>query len=168
MSDALHAELADEMMVTHTGPPGMDLIYAPLGGSRQEPPYDELDPGIRETVRWLFNNQFDPTDSGDGVSKPTGGNWCNQPHPHVYMTVREPDLLEGEVERLHLLLQQQGVRLFAGPMNPEEAEGLGVKWEAVPEGAVSGCLEGNYAPGGPAIIMLAGVNDVILGRRDGA
>ena len=34
-----------------------------------EVPYDELDPGIRETVRWLNKHLFKTTDSGDGVSK---------------------------------------------------------------------------------------------------
>tara|TARA_Y100000310_G_scaffold254637_1_gene261748 strand:- start:2114 stop:2620 length:507 start_codon:yes stop_codon:yes gene_type:complete len=168
MSDALHAELAEEMGVTHTGPASVQFVYAPLGGARQEPPYDDLDPGVRETVRWLYDNEFNPTDSGDGVSKPTGGNWCNRPEPHVYMVVNQPDLLEAEVERLWTLLQGRKVRLFAGPMTPEAAEELGVKWEGVPEGVVAGSLEGSYAPGGPALIMLVGLNDVIMGLRDGA
>ncbi len=155
------------MAVTHTGPAGVDLIYAPVGGARQEPPYDELDPGIRETARWLFDNNFNPTDSGDGVTK-VGTMGCAQPFPHVYMVVREPDLLETEVERLYNLLQARGVRLFAGPTTPEEAESLGVKWEGVPENVVPGSLEGNYTPGGPAILVLIGVTDVILGERDGA
>lgn len=165
MSAAEHLELAEAMSVTHTGPEGLELVYAPLGGPRREPPYEELDPGVRETVRWLFEQGFDPTDSGDGVSK---GGGCSRPVPHVFMVVRQPGMLEQEVERLHRLLVAQGVQLYDGPMTPEEADELGVRWEGVPEGSVRGSLQGNYAPGGPAIIVLDGVNDVILGLREGA
>ncbi len=41
--------------------------------------YDKLDPGIRETVRWLRGLGFNTTDSGDGVSKRPGDCVC-QPH----------------------------------------------------------------------------------------
>lgn len=167
MSDAQHLELAEEMGVTHTGPPGVEFVYAPIGGARQEPPYDELDPGIRETARWLYDNGFNPTDSGDGVSK-VGNMDCAQTFPHVYMVVQQPDLLEAEVERLWGLLQTRDVHLFAGPLTPEAAEELGVSWEGAPDGAIPGTLEGSYAPGGPALIMLVGLNDVLMGLRDGA
>lgn len=38
--------------------------------------YDQLAPGIRETVRWLAGCGFDPCDSGDGVSNPEAGMEC--------------------------------------------------------------------------------------------
>ena len=34
-----------------------------------EPNYDELDPGIRRTVRWVRSLGLETTDSGDGVTK---------------------------------------------------------------------------------------------------
>lgn len=36
---------------------------------REQPPWDEIDTGIRQTVRWLFDHGFDPIDSGDGRAK---------------------------------------------------------------------------------------------------
>jgi len=166
MSTPEHLELAEAMAVTHTGPAGLELVYAPLGGPRTVPPYEELDPGVRETVRWLFEHGFNPT--GDGVSK-VGKMGCARPIKHVYMVVAPSDTLENEVDRLYGLLLERGVRLFDGPSTPEEAEELGVRWEGVPEGVVpGGSLQGSYAPGGPGIIMLEGVDDVVLGLRDGA
>lgn len=32
--------------------------------------YDELDPGIREVVKWINDRGYTTTDSGDGCSKP--------------------------------------------------------------------------------------------------
>ena len=63
-------------------------------------PYDDLDSGIREVVRWLNTHGFDTVDSGDGKAKftedgqPLPG-WesedqdfdCVIPHPHVFMAV---------------------------------------------------------------------------------
>lgn len=60
-------------------------------------PYDDLDPGIRETVRWLADLGFRPTDSGDGSK----AGWMEgaMEWPHVAMTV-ERDALQAEADRL--------------------------------------------------------------------
>lgn len=94
------------------------------------PPYDELDPGIRETVRWLFERGFDPTDSGDGSKAATMG--CAESEPNVYMLVKDPHQLIHETDRLGRLLTSRGI---------------------------VGRVQGSYAPGEPAIIALHGVAD---------
>lgn len=65
--------------------------------------YDDLDPGIRETVRLLRQHGFVTTDSGDGVTKPKEArifevpHVCAQIHPHVMIreTHRLAALLPG-------------------------------------------------------------------------
>ena len=142
-----HLELVEAMTVSYTGP--AELIYVPIGGPRVEPAYEEIDFSIRETVRWLFEHGFNPFDSEDAA--------------YIFMNVRPPNYLEEEVDRLHRLLVERGVNLFDGPATPEEAEEIGVPWEDMPENSVKGSLQGSYSPGGPAIIVLDGVNDKILG-----
>lgn len=51
--------------------------------------YEELDPGVRETVRRLRAAGFRTTDSGDGVSKLAAG-WPEEEiilRPHVFISV---------------------------------------------------------------------------------
>ena len=98
----------------------------------EEPDYDELDPGIRETVRWLRAMGFDTCDSGDGKSLD---------YAHVFIQVRPPMGLESECKRLHFLLTQAGCCI--------EPVGHSKIW-----------IEGTYDPSdGSAIIALIGVND---------
>lgn len=56
-----------------------------------EVPYDELDPGIAATVRWLNEAGFVTVDSGDGVTKLAAGApepCCHvNPVPHVHIKV---------------------------------------------------------------------------------
>ena len=47
-------------------------------------PYDDIDPGIREVVRWVNSLGFETTDSGDGVSK-LGTMECALDVPHVHI-----------------------------------------------------------------------------------
>lgn len=64
----------------------------------------ELDPGIRLVVRWLRENDFNTTDSGDGETKAdmiAEGDALDL--PHVVMTV-PPSRLIGEANRLRELL----------------------------------------------------------------
>lgn len=163
MSTALHVELSEEMSVSHTGPADVDFIYVdPAGFERREPPYDELDPGIRETVRWLFEHGFNPCDSGDGVSK-IGTLPGALDQPHVFMLVSKLERIEVEVDRLNMLLEAKGIHLHGlGPLTEEEAEELGVGFIPPQKGSVKGYLQGSYTPGGPATIELFGVNDAIL------
>ena len=52
---------------------------------REEPPWDDLDPGIVEAVRFLWEAGFQPTDSGDGSK--AGSIECATPYPHVFAVV---------------------------------------------------------------------------------
>lgn len=47
-----------------------------------EPPWEELDPGIEPVVRALWNAGYEPTDSGDGSKH--GTMECALPVPHVF------------------------------------------------------------------------------------
>ena len=67
-----------------------------------EPPWHELDSGIVDTVRKLWNAGFKPVDSGDGVSKFRDGTANRQlamNYPHVVM-ICEPLYLVDECRRL--------------------------------------------------------------------
>ena len=63
----------------------VDLVDEVIAGTVERPNYDELDPGIRATVRLLNDRGFHTTDSGDGRSKPQ--EWFDTgdaiPYPHV-------------------------------------------------------------------------------------
>lgn len=63
-------------------------------------PYDDLDPGIRDAVRLLAYRGFQPTDSGDGVSKV--GDPDALPYPHVFCMV-DPERMLVEAQRAWLL-----------------------------------------------------------------
>ena len=68
--------------------------------------YKELDPGIRQTVRWLRANGFQTTDSGDGRSKAlviADGEALD--FPHVFMRV-DPKAMLQESHRLLALLKK--------------------------------------------------------------
>lgn len=73
--------------------------------SREEPPWDDLDPGIRVTVQALWDADFNPTYSGDGVSKiedPLYEGCTVMDVAHVIMLC-QPDRLVEEVRRLAAL-----------------------------------------------------------------
>lgn len=80
----------------------------------EEPNYEEMNPGIRQTVKWLRSLDFETTDSGDGK---TGDCECDHPFPYVAMTVSDPDQLIYETLRLQLQLIKLGVKIE--PMNEE-------------------------------------------------
>lgn len=105
--------------------------------------YDELDPGIREVVRRLNNAGFTTTDSGDGVSKPEILDGDALDFPHVYMV--EMDDIVGESVRLRRLVESWGIAV--GPVGSKV-------W-----------IQASFDPcdDQPSVIMLAGVNDSMLG-----
>lgn len=78
---------------------------------RTEPPWVELDPGIVETVRLLWDAGFQPTDSGDGMSKVGSGMEGVLPMPHVAIRVRRPIDLVGETTRAIEVLRNAGYDL---------------------------------------------------------
>lgn len=56
--------------------------------------YESLDPGIRETVRWLNARGFETTDSGDGVTKFAAGYSTDEAFdvPHVFIHCNPHDI----------------------------------------------------------------------------
>lgn len=82
----------------------------------------ELDPGIREFVRFLRMHGFDTSDSGDGVSKHPEARGFDS--THVAITV-EPARLCLEADRLMALLQQQGLEPM--PLGPDEDDSLTIE-----------------------------------------
>lgn len=82
-------------------------LNPPAPVKRHEPSWEELDPGIHHHVRQLWALGFNPTDSGDGVSKAPSSIVLE--YPHVFCTV-EPELLLAEVDRANTLMRG----LFAG------------------------------------------------------
>jgi len=82
--------------------------------------YDELDPGIRETVKWLRSLGHDTTDSGDGRSKPA--DWYESgealPYPHVYIQTGLGH--KCLIDTAHtLLVQLELADIDVQPQNPE-------------------------------------------------
>lgn len=107
-------------------------------------PYDDLDPGIRQVVRWLNDNSFVTTDSGDGVSKPHADEVLDVPHVSIRC---EAETLVQVCDQLTILLREAGVE--PSPMT-----------EDVVPGAVH--VQGFYDPSvsqQDAFILLLGLND---------
>jgi hypothetical protein len=112
---------------------------------------DDLDPGIRRTVRLLNNWGFRTSDSGDGRSKlGTPGEACMLPVPNVVITSTRKDLL-GEADALvHLLRARGGINLDAS--RDDDGQEVPIVM-----------IEASYDPiGGGAIILLTGVDDAMM------
>lgn len=76
---------------------------------RQEPTWDELDDGIRETVRFLWDAGFNPVDSGDGRRLGAKQDMDGALDvPHVFMRCHG-DALVDESRRLWRLAMNAGV-----------------------------------------------------------
>jgi hypothetical protein len=102
-----------------------------------------LNPGIRRTVKWLNENGFPTTDSGDGKTHDYG---CDRPFPYVVIRPAPDKHLEEEADALMVLLEQQGVKVMQ----------LGVQ-----EGAP--WIQASYDPtNGIGLIDLANVDDALL------
>jgi hypothetical protein len=70
--------------------------------------YEDLDPGIRETVRRLRDWGLNTSDSGDGVTKLLPGSGWDPEEviniPHVYMVEDSKTFIELSTRLLHFLL----------------------------------------------------------------
>lgn len=76
--------------------------------------YEELTPGIRNVVRWLRDNGFETTDSGDGITNVALGMEGALDCPHVFMVAADPITAITECKRLHALLLDRGLAAEAG------------------------------------------------------
>ena len=77
--------------------------------------YDELDPGIRETVRFLRGLGVETSDSGDGVTKIATG-WDKaeaMDFPHVWAHYDNPIIAITRAKAIVRELRQMGVPLAA-------------------------------------------------------
>ena len=74
-------------------------------------PYDELDPGICATVRWLNDEGFTTYDSGDGRTKlaPDADPCCHvNAFPHVAISVPIEEA-RAELARLRVVCEARGL-----------------------------------------------------------
>lgn len=64
------------------------------GRCRRRVNYNELDPGVRETVRRLNDWGFETTDSGDGITKIEAGQSTDEvlDRPHVFIRCKPQEL----------------------------------------------------------------------------
>lgn len=104
--------------------------------------YDSLNPGIRETVRFLRERGYQTCDSGDGV---TAEFECDPGFPYVHMVCAPDDLVE-VANRLYALM-----RPFVD--FERECSTAEEQWAAP-------TIEASYHPlGGNAIVSLMNVAD---------
>lgn len=130
-----------------------------------EVPYDQLDPGIRKTVRWFNDNGFVTSDSGDGISKmSTPAEDCMMAPglPNVVIEVDPEDMVASADTVLEMILSK-GVRV-----GPDEAT-VTVFAGPQPEGTEYGdgvFIQASYDPtrASTAIILVTGLDDALLER----
>jgi len=113
-----------------------------MGHLNDQPNYDDLDPGIREMVRWLRTLGFNTTDSGDGVTKKEAiadGDALDM--PHVAITC-PPYRMVNEAQRLMKAITD---RIGGGSIEP-------------------GDITASFDPADDsAVIMLVGIDDAAMG-----
>ena len=112
--------------------------------SRAKLNYSALDPGIRETVRWLNDLGYNTSDSGDGVTKPAVGRVFD--FPHVVVVLQNKERIAHNADLIARALKQKGI----------ECDGLEVEVEGV-------YLAGQQS----ASIFVRGVNDAMLEKPNG-
>ena len=88
---------------------------------RSEPPWAELDAGIRETVHTLWLAGFEPCDSGDGSK--VGEMACAIAVPHVFLQC-QPEQMVAEAARLEAVALELGIDLAGG----EHGAAVQVTW----------------------------------------
>jgi hypothetical protein len=104
--------------------------------------YAALDPGIRETVRWLHRNGFGTTDSGDGSKAATME--CAVPFPMIAVSVPAVHALVDGAQLLRSMVGRLGVGLS-------------------PDGHGLPSIVASYdAADGSAVILLTRIDDALL------
>ncbi len=127
-------------------PPTSLLATAHVPRAPMEPPWEELDGGIRETVRWLWTLGFDTTDSGDGKLQGNKALMAETgealPVPHVFM-VCPPNELLSQADRLRSACETLPC------------------WKHIPGTSIQATY---FALNGIAVIELYGLSDEMLGK----
>lgn len=112
----------------------------------EEVNYDELNPGIRQCVRWLREHGFNTSSSGDGKTHECT---CDPDHAFVTMLV-DPNQMVAEADRLASLLQER----------------LGIELTGLDEDGSGTEVSAMYWPSTTAILVLDGVDDTFSSWRD--
>lgn len=95
----------------------------PMGEARMHPgavwplteeDYAQLDPGIRELVRFLVGHRFRTTDSGDGISKLVDFSDEALDIPHISIALDPVPSAMASADRLLQLLKGRGVAMHPG------------------------------------------------------
>jgi hypothetical protein len=106
-------------------------------------PYEELAPGIRNTVRWVHELGYETSDSGDGVANQHAGMECSNAWlgvPMVAITV-DPYRLRVEADRLWITVLDMAGGKSVDPVR----------------------IEASYDPHSQVgIILLTGLDDKLL------
>lgn len=110
------------------------------------PNYDELDPGIREVVRFLNEAGFTTTDSGDGVSK------------------TDPDGCHLDIANVHLIVSTAEAVAESHKVS-DLFEGCGVMFSPAHPDAPEPSIQLTYNPhDGVAIVSVYGLDDSLLAK----
>ena len=151
-----------------TNPFNCDIcdMDGPMDGDQFD--YSELDPGIRNSVKFLRNHGFWTTDSGDGQTKFSTGQYDAAEvldFPHICIVVEPRNMIE-ESRKLAAVLgghgvqvQQRGLR----HLDPQwyESQDEAPTWDV--KQAVE--VEASYDPMTDiAVIMVSYINDELLRR----
>lgn len=110
--------------------------------------YEEMNPGIRRTVKWLRSCGFDTTDSGDGV---THDHACDRDHAYVVIVVEDADRLVKRADLLRGLLGHRGIKIAPQSIDP----------------SAQVSIQASYDPANRiAVIDLTGLTDAMLFPED--
>lgn len=128
--------------------------------------FADLDPGVRETVRWLRERGFETVDSGDGRSKfqpdspyYVGGDYDRDhecavsEEPHVAILV-PPHLLVARADELAAVLEDAGLPL--GRIGPGDADD---------PPSIQATYDPCCAPEHSGLLLLCGVTDELMRRH---
>lgn len=83
--------------------------------------YNQLDPGIRETVKWLNSIGFRTTDSGDGVSK--SDMECAMCIPNVAIETTKSSLID-DTDYLDFLLLGSDTHQIQASYDPRDGTAI--------------------------------------------
>lgn len=106
----------------------------------QEIDYSELNPGIRETVRFMREHGYETVDSGDGQ---THDHKCGRDYPYVTALVPIMDIAKAASKLESLFMEHHDIDFtWVGQDGPE--------------------IEASYQPGSVALVDVRYINDSML------
>ena len=98
---------------------------------------DNINPGIKKTVKWFNDLGYKTSDSGDGV---THDFECDRDYAYVTILLDDPMTLSTQADRIKALIEERGVSVLAVGEYP--------------------CIQADYDPVNKlAIIQVMGLSD---------